>query len=253
MTPRPAPRRATTRRYTLTLRRRLPNEHLLIEDLGARASGRRAQRIRALLVLGLDRDPPPNAFGLRGTAQAETGSLRITVLIHEVDPEDDVLRAALAQVGPLNRQEWLRDRLAAGLCGVDVPLDVVRAPQGQAPPQRSSAADTPSCVRSTAMAPQVADAWSDDAEEIPPAVTVEHDPGPTQGPEAIEQGDASPYDVEVDDDGRPKLNALAGLFKCPFRGHDVHTQPAARRCRRRPTGNAAPPRAAPPGSSKLPI
>ena len=121
MTPRPAPRRAATRRYTLTLRRRLPNEALLIEDLGARASGRRAQRIRALLLLGLDRDPPPNAFGHGAAAQAETGTLRVTVLIREIEPEDAVLRAALAQVGPLNVQEWLRDRLAAGLCGVDVP------------------------------------------------------------------------------------------------------------------------------------
>ena len=35
MTQRPAPRRTATRRYTLTLRRRLPNEALLIEDFEA--------------------------------------------------------------------------------------------------------------------------------------------------------------------------------------------------------------------------
>ena len=210
MTQRPAPRRATTSRYTLTLRHRLPNEHLLIEDLGARASGRRAQRIRALLLLGLDRDPPPNAFGHGGAVQAETGTLRVTVLIHEVDSEDAVLRAAFAQVGPLNRQEWLRDRLAAGLCGVDVPLDVGPAHRVQTPPQRSSAQDTPSPDRSRTPAPSVVEVWTDDAEEIPPAVTVEHDAGPTQGLEAIENDDAD-RDA-VGGEGQPRLSDLARLF-----------------------------------------
>ena len=210
MTPRPAPRPAATRRYTLTLRHRLPNEHLLIEDLGPRASGRRAQRIRALLVLGLDRDPPPNAFGHRGAARAETGIFRITILIHEVDPEDAVLRAAIAQVGPQNRQEWLRDRLAAGLCGVDVPLDVGPAHRVQTPPQRSRAPDTPPPDRSMTRAPPVVEMWTDDAEEIPPAVTVEHDAGPTQIPEVIDEAGAG--NVAVGEEPGSKLSDLAGLF-----------------------------------------
>ena len=213
MTPRPAPRRAATRRYTLTLRRRLPNEALLIEDLGARASGRRAQRIRALLLLGLDRDPPPNAFGHGAAAQAETGTLRVTVLIREIEPEDAVLRAALAQVGPLNVQEWLRDRLAAGLCGVDVPLDVGQAHRVQTPPQRSCAPDTPSLGRSTTPAPPLAalaEVWNDDVEEIPAAVTVEHDSGPSQNPEVIDKDDADR--VAVGEEGGPKLSDLARLF-----------------------------------------
>jgi len=210
MTPRSAPRRATTRRYTLTLRRRLPSERLLIEDLGARASGRRAQRIRALLVLGLDRDPPPNALGHGGTAQAETGTLRVTVLIHEIDPEDAVLRAAFAQVGPLNRQEWLRDRLAAGLCGVDVPLDVAQADRVPTPPRRSTAQVMPPLDRSPTPAPSVVKAWTDDVEEIPSAVTIEHEAGPTQGLEAIEMDDADRD--PVGDDGEPKLSDFARLF-----------------------------------------
>jgi len=234
MTPRPAPRRAATRRYTLTLRRRLPNEALLIEDLGARAFGRRAQRIRALLLLGLDRDPPLNVLDNRGTAQAETETLRVTVLIHEIDPEDAVLRDAFAQVGPLNRQEWLRDRLAAGLSGVDVPLDVgqvhgVKTPPlrscapdtqvpldvghvhgFQTPPQRSRAPDTPALGRSTTPAPPMAQASTDDAEEIPSAVTVEHGPGPSQAPDTIAEADE--YRVEIREDGTKKLPGLEGLF-----------------------------------------
>lgn len=59
----PAPRRATTHRYLLTQRRLLPNEALFIEDLGAGASGRRAQRIREFPLLGLDRDPPRQRHG----------------------------------------------------------------------------------------------------------------------------------------------------------------------------------------------
>ena len=210
MTSRPAPRRATTRRYTLTLRHRLPNERMLIDDLGARASGRRAQRIRTLLFLGLDRDPPPNALGQGGISQAETGTLRVTVLIHEIDPEDAVLRAALAQVGPLNRQEWLRDRLAAGLCGVDVPLDVVQAQRVPPPPPRSSAQVTAPLDRSTTPAPRVVEVWTADAEEIPPAVTIEHEAGPTPGLEAIEMDVADGDPVE--DDGEPKLSHFARLF-----------------------------------------
>lgn len=210
MTPHPAPRPAATRRYTLTLRHRLPNEHLLIEDLGPRASGRRAQRIRVLLLLGLDRDPPPNALGQRGAARAETGTLRVTVLIHEVDPEDAVLRAALAQVGPLNRQEWLRDRLAAGLCGVDIPLDVGPAHRVQTPPQRSNAQDTPSPDRSRTPAPSVVAVRTDDAEEIPPSVTVEHDAGPTRSPEVIDKDDADR--VADGEEDEPNLSDLARLF-----------------------------------------
>lgn len=210
MTPRPAPGRATTRRYTLTLRRRLSSERLLIEDLGARASGRRAQRIRALLLLGLARDPPPNVFGHGSTEQAETGTLRVTVLIHEIDPEDAVLRAALAQVGPLNRQEWLRDCLTAGLCGFDVRLDVVQAQRVPPPPPRSSAQVTAPLDRSTTPAPRVVEVWTADAEEIPPAVTIEHEAGPTQGLEAIEMdvADGDP----VGDDGEPTLSDFARLF-----------------------------------------
>ncbi len=231
---RPAPRRATTRRYTLTLRRRLPNEAWLIEDLRARTSGRRAQRIRALLLLGLDRDAPSNDLGKRGTEQAETETLRITVLIHEIDPEDAVLRDAFAQIGPLNRQEWLRDRLAAGLCGVDVPFDVgqvhsVQTPPlrscapdmqvpldvgqvhgFQSPPQRSRPPDTPALGRSTTPAPPVAQVSTDDAEEIPSAVTVEHDPGPSQAPDAIAEADG--HRVDVGEDGTRKLPGLNGLF-----------------------------------------
>ena len=210
LTARAAPRRAATRRYTLTLRRRLPSERLLIEDLAARASGRRAQRIRTLLLLGLDRDPPPNALDHGGISQAETGTLRVTVLIHEVDPEDAVLRAALAQVGPLNRQEWLRDRLAAGLCGVDVPLDVVPAQRVQPPAPRSNAQVSAPLDRSTTPAPRVVEAWNDDAEAIPPAVTIEHEAGPTQGLAAIDMdvADGDPGD----DDGEPKLSDFARLF-----------------------------------------
>ena len=206
----PAPRRATTRRYTLTLRRRLPNEALLIEDLRARTSGRRAQRIRALLLLGLDRDPPPNVFSNRGIAQAETKTLRITVLIHEIDPEDAGLRDAFAQVGPLNRQEWLRDRLAAGLCGVDVPLDVGQVHGLQSPPRRSRAPDIPLVGRSTTPAPPLAQGVTDDAEEIPSAVTVEHDPGPSQAPDAIAEADG--HRIDIGEDGTQKLSGLRGLF-----------------------------------------
>lgn len=234
MPSRPAQRRAATSRYTLTLRRRLPNEALLIEDLGARASGRRAQRIRALLLLGLDRDPPPNVLGNWGTVQAQTETLRVTVLIHEIDPEDAVLRDAFAQVGPLNRQEWLRDRLTAGLSGVDVPLDVgqvhgVQTPPQrscapdrpgplnvghvhglQSPPRRSRAPDTPAMGRSTTPAPPLAQVSTDDAEEIPSAVTVEHDPGPSQAPDAI--AEAAGHRIDIGEDGTKKLSGLRGLF-----------------------------------------
>ena len=210
LTARAAPRRAATRRYTLTLRRRLPSERLLIEDLAARASGRRAQRIRTLLLLGLDRDPPPNPLDHGGISQAETGTLRVTVLIHEIDPEDAVLRAALAEVGPLNRQEWLRDRLAAGLCGVDVPLDVVQAQRVQPPAPRSSAQVSAPLDRSTTPAPSVVEVWNDDAEAIPPAVTIEHEAGPTHVLEAIEMDDADRD--PAGDDGEPKLSDLARLF-----------------------------------------
>lgn len=213
MTPRSSPRPAATRRYTLTLRHRLPNEHLLIEDLGPRASGRRAQRIRALLLLGLDRDPPPNALGHRSAARAETGTLRVTVLIHEFDPEDAALRAAIAQVGPLNRQEWLRDRLAAGLRGVDVPLDVGQAHRVQTPPQRSRALDTSSRGRSTTTAPRLAalaGAVDDDVDEIPPAMTFVHDSGPNQSPELIVD---DPDGVAVGEEAGPKLSDLARLFQ----------------------------------------
>lgn len=214
MPSRPAPRRAATSRYTLTLRRRLPNEALLIEDLEARASGRRAQRIRALLTLGLDRDPPPNAFGHRGAAQADAGTLRVTVLIHEAEPEDAPLRAALAQVGQLNRQEWLRDRLAAGLCGVDVPLDVGRAPHVQTQPQRSRAPDAPSRGRSTTPAPPLAalaEVEDDDVDEIPPAVTVEINADPTQRPGLVDEADAD--HVPGDEEAGSKLSDFANLFK----------------------------------------
>ena len=213
MPSRRAPRRAATSRYTLTLRRRLPNEALLIEDLEARASGRRAQRIRALLTLGLDRDPPPNALGHGGDPQVETGTLRITVLIHEVDPEDAVLRAALAMVGPQNRQEWLRDRLAAGLCGVDVPLDVGQAYRVKTPPQRSCPPDTRSLGRPTTPEPPLAglaEVWTDDVDEIPPSVTVEHDIGPNQSPDVIDKDDAD--GVAVGEEAGSKLSDLAGLF-----------------------------------------
>ena len=52
--------------------------------------------------------------------------------------------------------------------------------------------------------------WTDDAEEIPPAVTVEHDAGPTQGLEAIENDDAD-RDA-VGGEGQPRLSDLARLF-----------------------------------------
>ena len=210
MTPRPAPRRTATRRYTLTLRRRLPNEALLIEDLEARACGRRAQRIRALLQLGLDRDPPPNVLANGGTAREETGTLRITVLIHEVAPEDAVLRAAFAQVRPHNCQDWLRDRLAAGLCGVDVPLDVGQAQRVQTPPHCSNAQDTPSPDQWRTPAPPVVKEWTDEVEEIPPAVTVEHGAVTTQSPEVIGNDDAER--VAAGEEDEPKLSDLARLF-----------------------------------------
>ena len=135
--------------------------------------------------------------------------LRVTVLIHEIDPEDAVLRDASAKVGPLNRQEWLRDRLAAGLCGVDVPLDVGQVHGVQTPPLRSCAPDTPALGRLTTPAPPLAQASTDDAEEIPSAVKVEHDPGPPKAPDAIAEGDG--YRVDVGEDGTRKLSGLKGL------------------------------------------
>jgi len=131
-------------------------------------------------------------------------------VIHEIDPEDAVLRAALAQVRPLNRHEWLRDRLAAGLCGVDVPLDGAQAHRVPTPPRRSSAQDTPPLDRLPTPASSMVEVWTDDAEEIPSAVIIEHEAGPTQGHQAIEKDDA---DCDpVGDDGEPKLNDFARLF-----------------------------------------
>lgn len=122
-----------------------------------------------------------------------------------------MIRAALAQVGPLNRHEWLRDRLAAGLCGVDVPLDGAQAHRVPTPPRRSSAQDTPPLDRSPTPASSVVEVWTDDAEDIPPAVTIEHEAGPTQGLDAIETDDA---DCDpVGDEGNQELSDFARLFE----------------------------------------
>ena len=61
----------------------------------------------------------------------------------------------------------------------------------------------------------MAQAWTDDADEIPPAVTVVHAQAPTQDPDASDATDGSEtsdYEVVVGDDGRRRLTGLAGRF-----------------------------------------
>lgn len=205
-----------TSRYTLTLRRRLPYEGRLMDDLAARAPGRRAQRLRSLLLLGLDRDPPLNAFPDNDPAHETTASSRITILIHGSDPDDAMLRAELARIGRLNRQEWLRDRLLAGLFGVHMSIDFMQGPAVQSPlPHLVTEADrsTRPTIMATAPVPKV---WSNDAEQVPPGGTavhvkaIPHDAKPADKAAtlatAIEAGNKC-------DDGGPNVqNMLAGLF-----------------------------------------
>jgi hypothetical protein len=172
-------------RHQLQLRPFHPHEALLIVDLGGRPTGRRAARIRELLHMGLNRQPPPVTWTTK-PADSETTvlPLRVALLIHERDPSDAPLWQSLAEVHPDLVSEYLRERLAAGLLGRDTcetelpspgPVATFASSKIASPPKAASPIEEPIDAVAPSAARAVSSALDIDlsaAEFVPPGAEV---------------------------------------------------------------------------------
>jgi len=116
------------RRTTVTLHSAHPLDAPVIDFLSAYGPRRRPARIRQLVAAGLEREVP--RMPLTNTASLADAPFRVELRLDSDQPEDRPLIAALDRVHPALVSEWLRDRLAAGLLGVDIELGSLPAPKG---------------------------------------------------------------------------------------------------------------------------
>lgn len=108
--------------YHIVLRPTHPHEAALIDALIGLPTGRRAQRIRQLLLRGIDLPQlavPWRDKTKRALFADQARRMRIAVYVNSTAIEDAPLRVAIAQVYPDYVGDYLKEALATGLLTPD--------------------------------------------------------------------------------------------------------------------------------------
>ncbi len=114
-----------TLRYTLSLRPPYPPEARLIAELSGYPSQRRAQRVRELILIGLNRQAPPVAwFDPLARGGPLMKAMKLVFFVHDVARLDFPIREAISKFHTTLVTDFLREKLIAGLLGHEVPIDI---------------------------------------------------------------------------------------------------------------------------------